>query len=118
MKKIGWPRLYVFLLKTVNAWILKKFRFVFGRTFTHTTNVFQRKHYKEKFSLIFFASFDNFKALLGCFEKREIFANDLVYKPICISPVRVLTLSLHFKETDVKSVLINHWLDLIRLFLF
>ena len=46
--------------------------------FPQTTNVFQQKYYKKIFSYFFFASFDSFKALLGCLEKLETFANDLV----------------------------------------
>ena len=34
MKKIGWPRLYVFLLKPFKAWTLKSFRLLFWPSFS------------------------------------------------------------------------------------
>ena len=53
--------------------------YFFGLVFPQKNNIFQRKRYKFSFSLRFsFASFVSFKALLGCLEKLEIFASDLV----------------------------------------
>ena len=70
--------LYVFLLKPLKAWIFEKLQVTFlAEFFPQTTNVFQQKYYQKIFSF-FFASFDSFKALLGCLEKLETFANDLV----------------------------------------
>ena len=116
MKKIGWPRLYVFLLKTFKAWILKKFRILFWPSFS-------TEEIKIRFSSIFFcfASFDSFKALTGCLKTFKIYRNDLVFKQIC--PSHVLRLECLFRcyffYTQTSSLLfIEQWLDLIRFFLF
>ena len=114
MKKIGWPRLYVFLLKTFKAWILKKFRILFWPSFS-------TEEIKIRFSSIFFcfASFDSFKALTGCLKTFKIYRNDLVFKQIC--PSHVLRLECLFRcyffYTQTSSLLfIEQWLDLIRFF--
>ena len=71
--------LYFFLLKPFKVWIFEKLPVIFGLVFPQKNNIFQRKRYKFSFSLSFsFASFVSFKALLGCLEKLEIFASDLV----------------------------------------
>ena len=81
MKKIGWPRLYVCLLKKFKAWILKKFRLLFWPSFS-------TEAIKIRFSSIFcFASFDSFKALTGCLKTFKIYWNDLVFKKFYTSPV-------------------------------
>ena len=81
MKKIRWPRLYVFLLKKFKAWILKKFRLLFWPSFS--TEAIKIRF----FSIFCFASFDSFKALTGCLKTFKIYRNDLVFKKICPSPV-------------------------------
>ena len=70
MKKIGWPILYVFLLKPFKAWIFEKIQIAFwAMVFQKKTIVFQRKQFDFKFPLFFcFASFDNLKAVTDCLE--------------------------------------------------
>ena len=70
--------LYVFLLKPLKAWIFEKLQVTFWPSFFHKQLTFFNRSTIKKFSLFFFASFDSFKALLGCLEKLETFANDLV----------------------------------------
>ena len=87
MKKIRWPRLYVFLLKKFKAWVLKKFRLLFLPSFSTEA--------KKIFSIFSFASFYSFKALTGCLKIFKIYRNDLVFKKIC--PSTVLRLECLFR---------------------
>ena len=76
MMKIGWPMLYVFLLKPFKAWSFEKLQGTFLTVFPQKKLSFFNGSKKIRFSLIFcFALFDSFKALTGCLEKLEILAN-------------------------------------------
>ena len=100
--------LYVFQMKPFKQKNFEKPQ-VFCPFFHKKVFMFQWKHLKIKFSLVFcFASFDSLKAITGCLEKFEISAkrfdleNDL--NQSC-SKTRMLHLSLLFKYIDVKPIL-------------
>ena len=77
MKKIGWPILYVFLLKPFKQLNFEKLQItLLAKFFYKKTIVFQCKHFILKFSLDFYSTlFSSLKALTGCLEKIENLAN-------------------------------------------
>ena len=50
MKKVGWPMLYIFLLKPSKQWSFENFKFFFVEYFHKKMIVFQWKQFKIKFT--------------------------------------------------------------------
>ena len=47
MKKVGWPMLYIFVLKPFKQWIFENFRFFFAEYFLKKLVVFQWKRFSK-----------------------------------------------------------------------